>query len=105
MKLVSYKKRAINKNLEYNLTSDWLKTKLAVGICEATGLPFKYRPKNSTLNPFLPSIDRIDSNKGYTRENCRVVITAFNLLKSDFDEETLEIFCKNFISKYEKDNS
>ena len=98
------RKRAEKRGLPFDLDITWLSIKLAFGHCEATGLPFKESPASLHENPYLPSIDRIDSNKGYTKDNCRLVIVGFNSLKSNFDNEKLVLFCKNFIDVYEDNN-
>ena len=36
------------------------------------------------------SLDRIDSSKGYTVENCRLVCTAVNLAMNEWGEDVLE---------------
>jgi hypothetical protein len=45
--------------------------------CAVTQTPFSMR-KFGNRYPFAPSIDRIDSQAGYTRTNCRVVCLAAN---------------------------
>lgn len=104
MKLEHYRKRAIKKGLEFNLTTTWLIEKLKGGKCEATGMPFKIRPSNTTINPYYPSIDRIDSSKGYTQDNCQIVIHGYNILKSSNNIEIVKLFCNNFVEQYEKEH-
>ena len=98
------KKRAVKKELDYDLTIGWLREKIYDGYCEATKLPFKLYPTNTTINPFYPSIDRIDSDKGYTKDNCQVVVIGFNNLKGSSDYKTLKLFCENFVRIYEENN-
>lgn len=94
-------KRAYKKNIPFNLNKEWLEEKLMSGKCEATGLQFKLYPYN---NPFYPSVDRINSNKGYTKENCQLVVLGFNSLKSNFENKDLIEFCNNFVKIYEENN-
>ncbi len=42
------------------------------------------------LNPYYPAIDRIDSSKGYTKDNCQLVLSIFNMLKLNYDEVTVK---------------
>lgn len=78
--------RARRKGLECNLTIEWVEQKLA-GACEVTGIPFVF---DHGRHAFMPSIDRIDSSKPYTTENCRVVLWIVNLAKNDLDEEDFQ---------------
>lgn len=46
-----------------------------------TGITFVLAPvdqKPGPSNPYAPSIDRINPGKGYTKENCRVIVMALN---------------------------
>jgi hypothetical protein len=40
------------------------------------------------------SIDRIDSNKGYTKDNIQLVCAYVNIMKSDKSIEELKYFCQ-----------
>ena len=96
-------KRANKKHIKFNLDIQWVLEKLNKGICEATGIEFKLIPKNTTTNPYYPSIDRIDSSLGYTKDNCQLVIVGFNNLKHTSKIEDLVKFCKGFV-KYMEEN-
>lgn len=58
--------------------------------CSVTGIPFEH---NSAVNchrrPFAPSLDRIDSSKGYTYDNCRFVCVIVNLAMNEWGVEPL----------------
>ena len=61
----------------------------AGGRCEITGIPFskysKYNVRRSSRRrPFAPSLDRIVPERGYTRDNCRLVLLAVNIAMSDW---------------------
>lgn len=75
--------RAKKAGLPHDLDLDWIMEKLEGGKCALTGLPLSYdRPKYARRSPWSPSLDRIDSNLGYTRDNVQIVCTAVNTLKS-----------------------
>jgi len=62
----------------------------ANGKCELTGIPFSFcREAGVRRNPWAPSLDRIDSRKGYTWSNCRLVCVAVNLAMNEWGEEVL----------------
>jgi len=78
--LSAIKARSRKAGLPTDMTRGWLKGKLFAGTCELSGRGFvlegssKYR-----VHPFSPSVDRIDSSRGYTEENCRMVLSCINI--------------------------
>jgi hypothetical protein len=52
--------------------------------------------KNS--NPFMPSIDRIDSSRGYEPRNVRVVCYAANLAMNRWGEHVLSILSHGYVN-------
>jgi hypothetical protein len=84
---------ARKQKFEINISADWIEEKLNKGTCELTGLPFDFSPsKNTYFNKYAPSLDRIDSGKGYIKDNVRVVLCAVNIALGQFtDEEMLPI--------------
>ena len=74
---------AKKKGMEYNLTKEWRADKLSTGKCERTGMPFVYEFNS----PYIPSVDRIDSSKGYIEDNCQMVISAYNKAKNVWSDE------------------
>ena len=93
--LAGIKRRAKDKGLEYNLTTDWLASRYKHGYCEITGLPFRtplIKPGHTGPNTLSPSVDRIDNSKGYTMDNCRVILNCINTFKQDLtDKQVLKI--------------
>ena len=92
--LTRAKRRAKDKKLgEVTLTRDWIVEKLEYGLCEATGLQFRFNNSKSSRTPgdYAPSIDRIDNSKGYTQNNCQVVIWAYNGVKNNFNKELIKL--------------
>lgn len=85
-----YKREECKKRgLEYDLDAEWFIRRLTKG-CELTGLPFEINEKG--LQMTSPSCDRIDPSKGYTKDNCRLILNALNCFKGNgCDEEMLRI--------------
>jgi hypothetical protein len=83
--------RAKKKDLDFTLTREWVEKKLDVGFCEATGLWFELEITDggSRVHPFAPSIDRINPKHGYTPDNCQLVVSAYNTMKNEYDDETI----------------
>ena len=88
-----YNKKGKRAHLEKTLMLQDILPTLEIGKCELTGLPFDFTPsKNSFRNLYSPSLDRIDSNKGYTKNNVRIVLSSVNCALGEYtDEEMLPI--------------
>lgn len=100
-KLKCLRKRSEYKNIPFDLDKEWLEKKLSLGRCETTGIGFS----GNTVpfcDPFVPSIDRIDCNKGYTKNNCQVVVQIYNIAKADHNKSVLLDWAKAFVEEYEK---
>lgn len=81
----------------------WILDKLKIGVCEVTKIPFDFnKPEGTEKNPFAPSIDRKDSSKGYYKENVRVVIWQYNLMKGEISDEQLLNLCRTIVNESEK---
>jgi len=80
------KDRSKKQGIEFDLTLEWILERWT-GFCELTGLPFKLEVNKR--DRYSPSIDRIDPTKGYTQENCRLVLWAINTFKGDGDDKTM----------------
>ena len=81
------KKRAATKGYEFDINRDWLTKRISKGICEVSGINFDLEfvlTKNTNKrSPWGPSIDRKNSNKGYTKDNCQIVCNIYNLMKGN----------------------
>lgn len=83
--------RARERGLEFNLSRNLIEEKLLRGVCEVTGIKF-LRRHGERINPLTPSLDRINYRKGYTDNNIRVVIFAFNAARGHWgDKMTLRV--------------
>lgn len=83
--------RSQKRKIPFDLDLTWVRERIAeIGHrCERTGREFVYE---SNKSPWQPSIDRIDSNGGYTRDNVQFVCLIYNLCKNDAtDDDVLEL--------------
>lgn len=90
--------RARNKKLSFEIDLDFLLKKFETkeGRCELSGIEFDLKGKR---NPFGLSIDRIDSGKGYTKDNVRLVCLMVNLSLNKFGDESFFKMCEAVINK------
>ena len=98
--LTAAKARAHRKGISFTLTRDDVAKLYSEcgGECAVSKLPFTLDRSNSRA-PFSPSLDRIDSTKGYTYENCRIVCYVVNMAMSDYGEEPLRIVARAIASE------
>ncbi|QWY83179.1 postulated decoy of host sigma factor protein [Rhizobium phage RHph_X2_24] len=90
----SAKIRAQNRGMQFEISADFIHASLIVGHCWATGLPFRYPDGNAkNTTPFSPSIDRRNTQLGYTNENVQVVCSIYNLGKNHHDEIDFIAMC------------
>lgn len=96
------KNRAIQKNIEFNISFDKIKKALTNGFCELTKLPFDFNSTEKTqFNPYSPSIDRINNSKGYIDSNVRVVLSAVNTALNQYGDEQMLPILKAMITGIE----
>lgn len=91
------RRRAIEKNLTFEITIEDIERALTIGRCERTGIPFEIGIGSSV---FAPSIDRIKNNIGYTKANVQYVCCAYNTGKkhmTDIDFESFILMAAQFI--------
>jgi hypothetical protein len=81
------KQHAKAKNREFTITLDDLFEVLLnqTNKCALTDVLFSSETK--------PSLDRIDSSKGYTKENIQFVLKEINIMKSNFNESKFIELC------------
>jgi hypothetical protein len=60
------------------------------GICALSGLAMDPTPKS----PFRPSIDRIDSTRGYVSGNVQFVCSVVNVMKNKLPEPEFIRLCR-----------
>jgi hypothetical protein len=97
--------RAKTKGMIVGFERGYLKElwELQNGICAISGIEMTTVVFNGRV-PTNISVDRKDSNIGYTKENVQLVCMAVNQMKNDLSQEELIFFC-NKIVEHEKENS
>ena len=89
------RRRALAKGVEFSVSLARIERALVLGVCEKTGIPFDFSaPDGVSRNPYAASIDRIDPFDGYTDSNVQIVVSMYNLGKSQFTDAEFVAFCK-----------
>lgn len=67
--------------------------------CKKTGIPFVLNncDQSGGKSPWGPSIDKINPNKGYTKDNIQLVCLMYNFCKGVWSDEEVKQFCKKVI--------
>lgn len=88
--------------MAFSLEVDWIEARLSK-CCELTGLLFDFDGGGDTAGhgPYSPSLDRIDSSKGYTPENTRVVCFGINALLGKWGDVPAEILARAYVERLE----
>jgi hypothetical protein len=96
-KFREHMRRIRNRNKEYDIDVEYLKKvwENQNGICPYTGVQMILKGWSKSANPmFIASIDRIDSNLGYVKENIQWVCAPINYLKSNLTHKEVIEMCK-----------
>ncbi|MCA3173546.1 MAG: hypothetical protein ING25_10930 [Burkholderiales bacterium] len=87
--LSTARKRARERNQEFNIE---LTDVVVPATCPLLGIPLA--PGVGKIQPGSPSLDRIDSSKGYVKGNVWVISHKANIMKSDASMAELLVFAK-----------
>lgn len=88
--LRSAKQRAQQKGLEFNITLDDV---VLPEVCPLLGIKLEAHSNKAAWNSY--SIDRIDSSKGYTKDNIWVISKRANTLKNNATLDELKTLVTN----------
>lgn len=89
------RRRSKEKNIYNDLTLDYLMYlwEKQHGKCALTGIQMTYKFYEGRVNTNL-SVDRIDSTKGYSKDNIQLVCMAANQMKNDLPMEEFVEMCE-----------
>ena len=68
-------------------------------LCALSGLPIRFHKPGEKCTAQTASVDRINSDLGYTLDNIRWVHKQINWMKIDLSDEDFIYFCKK-VAKY-----
>lgn len=95
------KGRAKKKNLEFNLT---VKDIIIPEHCPILGTKLVCKSGASGGQKNSPALDRINSKRGYTKDNVQVISHLANMMKSHATEEELLKFANWILTSLPKDS-
>jgi hypothetical protein len=99
------RKRAERSGIEFTIERSWVATKLAVGVCDATGIAFALdhrklsTPGRRIASPWSPSLDRIDNDKGYIPGNVQMVCWMYNQCKNQWKHSDVLLMCRALLAR------
>lgn len=103
MRFYAARDRAKKRGLKFELTTEFLKElwEKQDGKCAITKLPMTFINDEGRIYTNV-SIDQIEPNNGYTKENVQLVCMAVNQLKSDFTMNEVLTICESIVKNYKK---
>lgn len=93
----STKHSAIKRNIEHKITKQDIKDNISK-YCPILNVPFNF--DYDGYSPYSPSIDRIDTTKGYTPGNIQIISIKANRMKSNATKEELLSFANWILDTY-----
>jgi hypothetical protein len=96
---------AAKRKIEFDLTQSEFErlVKRARGRCMLSGIEFEFKCSSGKKRPFAPSLDRIDSSKGYAVENCRLICVIANYALNQWGDVPLIRFVEKMHEKIKRD--
>ena len=89
------RKRGWSVNIDApHLAELWHKQR---GLCALSGLPLQMSGSRKAMSLLTWSLDRIDSTKGYTKGNVRIVCMMANVCKSDNPDDVVFEFARRVV--------
>lgn len=96
-------KKAMSRKTAKNVTID-IKYIMEIGdkqgwCCAISGVPLQFDHGVGGKNPYILTIDRKDSSKGYIKRNVQLVTWQVNQAKGEYPTKLLIEMCKNILKE------
>lgn len=72
------------------------------GMCAVTHLVMTFHPEAGQSRGTNASIDRIDNDAGYTKDNVRLVCSRINLMRGNQNDGDLYWWAKTLVNKFDE---
>lgn len=95
--LARAKSRAKEKGIYFDLTINDI---FIPEICPVFGFDLKSKKGKPGGQKCSPALDRIDSTKGYTKDNIQIISHLANMMKAHSTNEEMIIFAKWVLNKF-----
>lgn len=93
-------RRSAKKGLAFDLTIAFLDELFQASHCAVTGLAFSGELEDgSRQGPWAPSVDRICSKLGYTKDNVQLVCWAYNTAKAAWADDVVLTMAKALVAR------
>lgn len=95
--LKGYAGRFVERARKYtpdtDVDMDFIVSLLEQGTCALTGQPFEFtrKWKQYSTNPRGPSLDRIDSSRGYYKDNSQFILVWLNRAKNEYSSADFRV--------------
>lgn len=71
-------------------------------VCPYLGIELELNQSRYNSRRAVASLDRIDNTKGYEKGNIEVISHLANTMKNNADPDTLKLFAKEILKRYDK---
>lgn len=104
--LSKVKRDAIKRHIPFNLSTEdiWNVYINQNKKCKLSNVEIKFYPNYNQQKFQTASIDRIDSTKGYYKDNIQIVHKRINILKGNLDKEELKFWIKELYHNLNAEN-
>lgn len=103
--MASLKTRCKKRGIPLDIDIEWILTRFLDGRCEVTGIEFdlKITTKTVHISPWSPTIDRRNPDGGYLKDNCRMVVWAYNLAKARWTDDVVRQLAEAITRRQDRD--